>query len=85
MTQSTLSKLARALLTMTALTWGALGLAACGDESSSSSSSFSCCINGSYYSCESADAVQKCGNSDFSGCTRDSSKDAPGPGESCKD
>ncbi len=50
---------------------------ACGDDSgsSSSSSSFSCCINGSYYSCDSSDAVSMCGDGDTSGCSRDSSKD----------
>lgn len=47
----------------------ALALAAlsCGGASSSTS----CCVNGSYYQCPSADAAQTCTTS----CSRDSSKD----------
>ena len=48
----------------------------CGDSTDDSSFSGSCCINGSYYTCDSADGVEKCGSGDTSGCSRDSSKDS---------
>lgn len=53
-----------------------LSALACGDDTSSSSSSFSCCINGSYYTCPNSDAVNQCGQGDSSSCDRDSSKDS---------
>ncbi len=46
---------------------------ACGDDSSSSS--YDCCINGSYYSCDSSESLNMCGEGDTSECSRDSSKD----------
>lgn len=44
-----------------------LALAACGGATSSAS----CCVNGSYFSCPDANAASTCS----SACSRDSSKD----------
>lgn len=45
---------------------------ACGDESTSkSSSSITCCINGAFYDCDSSEDQADCANA----CNRDSSKD----------
>lgn len=64
-----------AALTMAALTL--LSILACGDDSETTSSSTgSCCLNGSYYECPSADDAGMCSLEDGPGaCSRDSSKD----------
>lgn len=57
---------------------GALLAAGCGGSdtnTNTSSSSFTCCINGSFYECSSSAAVQQCVEGNQSGCTRDSSRD----------
>ena len=64
-----------AMTFMTLLTF--ISVLACGDDSTSSSSSTgSCCLNGSYYTCPSADDAGECSLDDGPGnCSRDSSKD----------
>ena len=67
---------------------GCVAIAACGDsggddggddgdgDDGSSSSSFTCCLNGSFYECASAEDLQGCNLNDGPGnCSRDSSKD----------
>jgi hypothetical protein len=39
-------------------------------SSTSTSQSYTCCINGTNYSCPSQDAVSKCGSGDSSACTQ---------------
>lgn len=56
----------------------AAGVLACG-SSSSNTSSYTCCINGQFYTCPNADAVSDCVNK----CTRDSSGDAPSGSTTC--
>lgn len=55
-------------------------LAGCAVESSSEtvevSSSYTCCLNGSYYTCADTEATLDCGEGDTSGCTRDAGGDA---------
>lgn len=60
---------------------GAMGLLvglsalACGDDTDSSSSN-SCCLNGSFYSCPDSDAQNSCNFTDGADeCNRDSSRD----------
>lgn len=64
------------LAALTGLAAGAMLAVGCGGSSSSSSSRYTCCINGAFYECPSSDAVSKCGQGDSSACTRDSSNDA---------
>ena len=53
-------------------------LAACGSESSSSStSSFKCCVNGAYYDCTTQEAMSHCAANDMAQfCPRKASDDA---------
>jgi hypothetical protein len=62
------------LITAAICALGLIPLGACGgddDDDDDSSSTGHCCINGWYYECPSADAVNDCPDS----CTRDASKD----------
>lgn len=54
----------------------ALGLSACG----SSSSSYTCCLNGKAFTCPTANDAQTCSTA----CTADPSKDAPAGSTTCK-
>jgi len=69
-----MSKTSRALCLVLALIVGVCSLA-CGDQMTSSSSSFTCCINGAFYECDDSDAVLSCGEGDTSSCDRDSFRD----------
>ncbi|MHB8879216.1 MAG: hypothetical protein ACYC8T_36415 [Myxococcaceae bacterium] len=55
----------------------ALGLSACG----SSSSTFTCCLNGKAFTCPTADDASKCSTA----CSANPSKDAPAGSMTCKD
>ena len=71
------SLVARSSLVAACLTFLALAtLPACGD-SSSSSSSFKCCVNGSYYKCNSESDFSHCSKADMTAfCPRDTSGDS---------
>jgi len=46
------------------------------ESSNTYTGSFTCCINGAYFACESSEALKGCIKGDYSGCDRDSSSDA---------